>query len=79
MLDPVAALRLATLRALWTDWTDVYPADDETIWWEVWLRRQDGSGLGRLMEFAGFKRLDMAARRLQFDDRIVTLVRATSE
>lgn len=78
MLDPVAALRLATLRALWTDTTDAYPADDEPIWWEVWLRRQDGAELGRLMEFAGFKGLDVAARRLEFDDRIVTLVRATS-
>lgn len=79
MLDPVAVLRLATLRALWTDSTDVYPADDETIWWEVWLRRQDGSELGRLMEFAALKGLDVSERRLQFDERIVTLVRATSE
>ena len=31
MLDPVATLRLATLRALWTDATEIYPADDETI------------------------------------------------
>lgn len=79
MLDPVAALRLATLRGLWTDATDVYPADHEAIWWEVWLRRQDGSELARLMEFAELKQLEVAARRLQFDDRIVTLVRATSE
>jgi hypothetical protein len=79
MLDPVAALRLATLRGLWTDATEVYPANHETIWWEVWLRRQDGSELARLMEFAGLKQLEVAARRLQFDDRIVTLVRATAE
>lgn len=79
MLDPVAALRLATLRSLWTDATEVYPADHERIWWEVWLRRQDGSELARLMEFAGLKQLEVAARRLQFDDRIVTLVRATAE
>lgn len=79
MLDPVAALRLATLRSLWTDATEVYPADHEMIWWEVWLRRQDGSELARLMEFAGLKQLEVAARRLQFDDRIVTLVRATAE
>lgn len=77
MLDPVAALRLATLRGLWTDATEVYPDDDEAIWWEVWLRRQDGSELARLMEFAGLKGLDVGARRLQFDDRIVTLVLAT--
>jgi hypothetical protein len=41
------------------------------------LRRQDGSELARLMEFAGLRKLDVGARRLQFDDRIVTLVRAT--
>lgn len=79
MLDPVATLRLATLRGLWTDTIDVYPADDEPIWWEVWLRRQDGRELARLMEFARLKRLDVGARRLQFDDRIVTLLRATPE
>jgi hypothetical protein len=79
MLDPVASLRLATLRALWTDVLDAYPADREATWWEVWLQRQDGSELGRLTEFAGLNKLNVAARRLQFDDRIVTLVRATSE
>jgi hypothetical protein len=78
MLDPVASLRLATLRALWTDAPDAYPAEDEAIWWEVWLRRHDGGELARLMEFAGLKGLGVSPRRLQFDDRIVTLVRATS-
>ncbi len=79
MLDPVAALRLATLRSLWTDASDVYPPEHESIWWEVWLRRQDGNELARLMEFAELRHIDVAPRRLQFDDRIVTLVRATAE
>src|SRR5262249_5591268 len=61
------------------DAIDAYPSENETIWWEVWIRRQDGGEFGRLMEFAAFKELDVAARRLEFDDRIVTLVRATSE
>lgn len=76
MLDPVAKLRLATLRGLWTDAPDAYPAEEETICWEVWLRRHDDGELARLMEFASLKHLDVAARRLQFDDRIVTLLRA---
>ncbi len=79
MLDPVATLRLATLRGLWTDTPDAYPADGDAIWWEVWLRRHDGNELARLMEFTGLTGIDVAARRLQFDDRIVTLVRATPE
>jgi hypothetical protein len=77
MLDPVATLRLATLRGLWTDTSEAYPEEDETIWWEVWLRRHDGNELERLMEFAAAQEIDVAARRLMFDDRIVTLVRST--
>lgn len=79
MLDPVATLRLATLRGLWTDAMEVYPQPQERIWWEVWLRRHDGNELARLLEFAGLNRLEVAERRLQFDERIVTLVRSTAE
>ncbi|MCA9577803.1 MAG: S8 family peptidase [Polyangiales bacterium] len=77
MLDRVATLRLATLRGLWTDASEAYPIEHEAIWWEVWLRRQDGNELERLMEFAAAKEVDVAPRRLMFDDRIVTLVRGT--
>lgn len=77
MIDPVATLRLATLRGLWTDTSEAYPEEDETIWWEVWLRRQDGNELERLMEFAAAQGIDVAPRRLMFDDRIVTLVRSS--
>jgi hypothetical protein len=76
MLDPVATLRLATLRGLWTDTAAAYPEENQTIWWEVWLRRQDGNELERLMDFAAAQEIDVAARRLLFDDRIVTLVRS---
>lgn len=77
MIDPVATLRLATLRGLWTDSSEAYPEEETTIWWEVWLRRQNGSELERLMEFAAAQEIEVASRRLMFDDRIVTLVRGT--
>jgi len=67
MLDRVADLQLATLRSLWTDATTAYPADDEKIWWEVWLRRHDGKELQRIIEFAGHQKLTISDRRLQFD------------
>jgi hypothetical protein len=76
MIDPVATLRLATLRGLWTDTSEAYPEEDETIWWEVWLRRQDGNEFERLMEFAATQEIEVAPRRLMFDDRLVTLVRS---
>ncbi len=74
MLDRVASLQLATLRALWTDSSEDYPDDGERIWWEVWLRRQDGRELERLLEFGAAVEIRVGDRRLEFDDRIVTLV-----
>ncbi|HEX7051153.1 MAG TPA: S8 family peptidase [Longimicrobiales bacterium] len=76
MVDRIAALRLATLRALWTDAPEAYPNEDETIWWEVWLRRQDGNELERLLEFADQSGITVSERRLGFDERTVVLVRA---
>jgi hypothetical protein len=78
MVDRIAALRKATLRALWTDASEAYPSDVEAIWWEVWLRRHDGNEMQRLLEFAEQAGLDVGERRLGFDDRIVVLVRGTT-
>jgi hypothetical protein len=77
-IDRIAALRRATLRALWTDAEDEFPADQEEIWWEVWLRRHDGQELERLQAFAGAVGFEVGARRLVFDERIVVLARATA-
>lgn len=78
LVDRIAALRRATLHALWTDDLDVYPGDDEAIWWEVWLRRHDGRELERLLEFVPLVGLTVNEHRLAFDDRIVVLVRGTA-
>ena len=77
MLDRIAAVRLATLRALWTDEAEAYPSDDGPVWWEVWLRRTDGLELQRLLEFAASADITIGERRLELDDRIILLVRAT--
>lgn len=76
--DRVARLRLAALHALWTDAAEAYPSgEDDPIWWEVWLRRTDGNELQRLHDFAAQAEISVGERRLQFDDRIVTLVFAS--
>lgn len=78
--DRVASVRLAALRGLWTDADEAYPANaDEAIWWEVWLRRTDGNELERLHGFAAQTSIGLGERRLQFDDRIVTLAYASAE
>jgi hypothetical protein len=78
MLDPVATLRLATLRALWTDDQSIYPNESDKIWWELWLRRHDGKEVLRVERFAKQKDVILNTRRLEFDDRIVILAYCTS-
>ncbi|MEX1363145.1 MAG: S8 family peptidase [Nannocystaceae bacterium] len=76
--DRVAGLRLAVLRALWTDDESAFPTEDEEpLWWEVWLRRTDGDELQRFHDFAAQAEIDVGERRLQFDERIVLLARAS--
>jgi hypothetical protein len=75
-VDRIASLRLATLRALWTDEPSAYPGDNDAIWWEVWLRRTDGKEVQRLTEFGERTKLALGRRHLTFDDRIVLLVHA---
>jgi len=78
LVDRITELRKATLRALWTDSEEAYPADTEVIWWEVWLRRHDGKEFARLLDFAQQTNLPGSERRLTFDDRIIILVKGTS-
>lgn len=78
LVDRIAALHRATLRALWTDALDVFPAPNESIWWEVWLRRDEGRELERLLDFAGQAGLEVGERRLAFEDRVIVLVRGTA-
>ena len=77
LVDRIAVIRLATVRELWTDDAARFPADDQSIWWEVWLRRDDGHEVERFELFAGEAQIQVGNRRLAFDDRIVCLAFAT--
>jgi hypothetical protein len=81
LVDRIAAIQVATLRALWTDDANLFPQDDVPIWWEIWLRRDEavpGAEIQRLEAFAVAHNLVLGNRRLAFDDRTVCLVRATA-
>lgn len=76
MIDRIADIRLATLKALWTELSP-FPSANESITWEFWLRRHDGNEVERLKEYAAHKNITIGAQRIAFDDRIVILVTAT--
>ncbi len=78
MVERIAAIRLATIREIWTDDSASFPDPDSTVWWEAWLRRSDGNEIERLQSFATTARIKVDSRHLLFDNRAIVLVRATA-
>jgi subtilisin family serine protease len=76
-LDRIAAVRLASIEALWTDPPEDLPEGDIPVWWEVWQRRRDGEESVRLREFASQIDADVSEDSLAFPDRTVTLLRTS--
>ncbi len=79
LVDTVSDAHLAALEDLWTDPIDQYPGDDEVTWWEIWLMRSDADHpLEQWMTFADHQQFKVDRHRLEFDDRVVTLAKASA-
>ena len=78
LVERLAALRLATIEAMWTDPPERFPDATKTVWWELWLRRRDGAA-ERLAAFAEQIGFTLGRQHLFFEDRIVVLVLASAE
>lgn len=80
LLDRIQSIGLASITQLWTDPPDEYPAEGESVWWEVWLRRRDGDEATRFRAFAAQQDgMEAGPRTLAFADRLVVLAFATPE
>lgn len=81
LVERIADISAASLEDLWVDDPQRFPSDPEArVWWEVWLRRSgDGREYARFLEFAGLMSISVSERRLQFEDRIVLLAKASSK
>lgn len=75
LVDSIRNIRRAVLQSLWTDSPELFPQDDEVIWWEVWLRATHNS-VPRFQNYASSKDLHYSKRTLLFPDRHVVLVYA---
>ena len=78
LVDRIRSIGLASLEQMWTDPPAEFPVGDDAVWWEVWLRRRDGSEMDRVRAFADQTGVDIGPRTLAFPDRIVVLLRATA-
>lgn len=82
LVESIANIKLATLRELWTDDADLYPAANTVIAWEVWLRRSEKnepSPNDRLRVSAADFGYEVISNDLVFVDRTVLLIRGTRE
>lgn len=77
LLNTIASIRVAELRALWTDDPASLPADsDEAFWWEVWLPVRGA----RQAVVADFKKLahlagcEVSEHQAEFPERTVVLM-----
>ena len=52
LVESIGKIRLAVVRSFWTDRVDLFPVDNQRIWWEVWLDAPRGeSGIEVEHEF----------------------------
>lgn len=80
LIANIADIRLAALEAFWTEPETPFPAVNQVLTWEVWLRHARGvDQVARLREHAQQFDLTVGQEFLSFVDRQVILVRGTAE
>lgn len=78
LVESISHIRLAALEALWTDEPGLFPAAEQPITWEVWLRRSNTvDHLARIRQFAERFDLTVSENAIEFIDRTVVLIHAT--
>jgi len=82
LLNNIAAIQQATLASFWQEDEIEFPNEDEDVWWEVWLRRDDNQNDSReddeLINTFLDSLVEVAERRLLFPEHIVRMVRTTA-
>ncbi len=82
LLNNIADIQRATLSSFWQENEVDFPEEDEEVWWEVWLRREDSQNDTHEDEAVINMLLDniivVAERRLLFPEHIVRMVRCTA-
>jgi subtilase family protein len=77
LLNAIRNIRVASLKALWTDDPEVFPqSDEETLWWEVWLpvRGDRIAEVQRFTQLAESLDFQVAPGKIEFPERTVLLV-----
>lgn len=79
LVESIAEIRLAALEGFWTDEPGLFPAQGQTIWWEVWLRKDGDTTRKRFADYATNADIKVGDKYLEFPDRLVVLAYGTRE
>jgi hypothetical protein len=80
LIESISAIKLAALRELWTDESQLFPQGNESIWWEVWLRQSSQVDYESfLRQHAPQLEMTVSEEAIHFLDRTVLLVHGTKE
>jgi hypothetical protein len=77
LLNTIASIRRAEIRALWTDDPAMLPQDEtEAFWWEVWLpvRGERNAVLADFRKLAALAECEVSERQINFPERTVVLM-----
>lgn len=80
LIANIEDIQLATLAAFWAENPRIsFPAEDESVWWEVWFRKQayDGDKLRTQLQQVG-EDIYIGEGALEFPEHIVQLVKASA-
>ena len=76
LVESIEAVHLAAVEALWTD-TIPLPTDDESIWWEIWIRGEGEALVETLKGAARVAGFSLSNERLYFPERTVVTANCT--
>lgn len=82
LLNTIASIRRAEIRALWTDDPDLLPQDaTEAIWWEVWLpvRGDRNAVLADFRKLATLAECQISEHQINFPERTVVLMYSSQQ
>ena len=82
LINAIQAIRMASLRALWTDDREVFPTSQEKeFWWEVWLpiRHNRQVVVREFRDLSKALEITVAVGELAFPERTVLLAKATRD
>jgi len=82
LLNNIESIQLATLRSFWSDEPEIpFPAEDEVVWWEVWLRRTENNtqSVARVLQNAEAAGVQIGQQVLEFPEHTIRLVKGTAK